>query len=289
MPIPKKSYSRRSISRFCFVDNDIDVPHFNFYDSTALVSTSQADSVELPINILKPIHVLQQTVGLQHGVPLDLQRHSEILSLPTGREVREKAVLNGMLAPVRMETGWITTQPVNTTDIPGNSGSPTVVALGEPITDQTSTPSHLQQRRVREDEQIYGSKMVLKNSMVATLLARRGEEKQGQKKEKRPRTHAISCECGYREEDRGMICCDVCDRWQHAHCYGFTSEKDERIADSHYCYNCLLKSEGALLLEMKELALFRRALRFVYDTGKVPSTYEAFAAEIGKQPECMFL
>lgn len=93
----------------------------------------------------------------------------------------------------------------------------------------------------------------------------------------------ITCECSYQLEDSDMICCGCCDGWQHAHCYGFLSATDSRVPDYHICYTCLLGiNEPPLLDEMKEIVLFRRALRYAWDDGKISTTVHAFASQLGK-------
>lgn len=92
----------------------------------------------------------------------------------------------------------------------------------------------------------------------------------------------INCECGDEKFEEDMICCDNCDEWQHTDCYGFTSAKDTRIPDYHMCYSCLLgKNEGKLLEEMRNTALFRRALRTIWRQGSFPSSNKVFANKLG--------
>lgn len=95
----------------------------------------------------------------------------------------------------------------------------------------------------------------------------------------------INCECGDEKFEEDTICCDNCDEWQHTDCYGFTSAKDTRIPDYHVCYSCLLgKNEGKLLEEMRNMALFRRALRTIWRQGSFPSSNKAFANKLGVFP-----
>ncbi|RPB03934.1 hypothetical protein L873DRAFT_1799903 [Choiromyces venosus 120613-1] len=94
--------------------------------------------------------------------------------------------------------------------------------------------------------------------------------------------HQIVCECGSKELSEDMICCDLCDSWQHTECYGFTSTQDPRIPDYHVCYSCLLsKFEERLLEEMRGLALFRKAMRLIWDQGSFPATNRAFSNKLG--------
>jgi hypothetical protein len=112
---------------------------------------------------------------------------------------------------------------------------------------------------------------------------RRSKGKQGGR---RKRKDVISCECGHKADDfGGTICCDGCNAWQHAQCYGFKSEEDPRIPDIHCCYTCLLGFvDDDLLGEMKKLAFFRRTLCYVWQVDKFPTTIEVFAAELRMRP-----
>ncbi|CAZ81535.1 unnamed protein product [Tuber melanosporum] len=94
--------------------------------------------------------------------------------------------------------------------------------------------------------------------------------------------HQIVCECGSKELSEDMICCDLCECWQHTECYGFTSTQDPRIPDNQVCYSCLLsKFEERLLEEMRGLALFRKAVKLVWDKGSFPATNRAFSNGLG--------
>lgn len=98
---------------------------------------------------------------------------------------------------------------------------------------------------------------------------------------RRPDDH-INCECGDERYEEDTVCCDNCDEWQHTDCYGFTSAKDIRIPDYHVCYSCLLgKNEGKLLEEMRNMALFRRALKTIRNQGTFPSSNKIFANKLG--------
>ncbi|EXJ61174.1 uncharacterized protein A1O5_11966 [Cladophialophora psammophila CBS 110553] len=61
------------------------------------------------------------------------------------------------------------------------------------------------------------------------------------------RCSRVNCECGSRHRSGPMLYCEVCDGWQHSKCYGC----DESFASGtttmpmeHFCYTCLLFSEG---------------------------------------------
>ena len=70
---------------------------------------------------------------------------------------------------------------------------------------------------------------------------------------------------------------------QHLHCYGFIVHQP---GDEHYCYQCLLEdSEQERLVEMKELARFRRALWMLYDgddNDPTPCTQNSLAEKLSQ-------
>lgn len=104
-----------------------------------------------------------------------------------------------------------------------------------------------------------------------------GDEWKNEKREGR-----INCECGDEKPEGDMICCDNCDEWQHIDCYGFVSSRDSRIPDYHVCYSCLLgANEGKLLEEMRNMALFRRALKTIWSVDVFPSSNKVFANRLG--------
>ncbi|KAL7276000.1 hypothetical protein RUND412_001031 [Rhizina undulata] len=116
------------------------------------------------------------------------------------------------------------------------------------------------------------------NNKVIGKSVSKGKEKA----ERRSRESSVTCECGDGTDLGGMICCDHCDGWLHVNCYGFLTEKDPRIPDYHVCYTCLLgKNEGKLLEEMRGLALFRRALKKLWDDGVFPTSNKVFSGMIG--------
>ncbi|RPB23270.1 DNA-binding protein [Terfezia boudieri ATCC MYA-4762] len=82
----------------------------------------------------------------------------------------------------------------------------------------------------------------------------------------------VLCECGDRDEDGDMIACELCCGWLHVHCYGYHHTHDTRIPDFVVCYTCLLTNEQNLLEEMKFIALFRRALKKVWEDGYPANT-----------------
>ncbi|KAF8425920.1 HORMA domain-containing protein [Tirmania nivea] len=82
----------------------------------------------------------------------------------------------------------------------------------------------------------------------------------------------VLCECGDRDEDGDMIACELCSGWLHVHCYGYQHTHDTRIPDFVVCYTCLLSNEQNLLEEMRFLALFRRALKKVWEDGYPANT-----------------
>ena len=118
-------------------------------------------------------------------------------------------------------------------------------------------------------------------------------KKKKQRKSKTPkvkrsrRKDIISCQCGdIAADDGGMLCCDSCNEWQHAQCYGYNSVKDPRIADEHYCYNCLLHGvhEKPLLQTLEALAFFRHGLSYIWFTEQFPTSIDVLAAELRMFP-----
>ena len=136
---------------------------------------------------------------------------------------------------------------------------------------------------IKAPSKIYKLKMLdtKKAELVKSKLITEAKGK-GATRAMRADDHQIACECGGKEVSEEMICCDLCDSWQHTECYGFTSTKDPRIPDYHVCYSCLLsKFEERLLEEMRGLALFRKAVKLVWDKGSFPATNRAFSNALG--------
>lgn len=136
---------------------------------------------------------------------------------------------------------------------------------------------------MKAPSKIYKLKMLdtKKAELVKNKLINKAKGK-GVTRAMRADDHQIACECGSKEISEDMICCDLCDSWQHTECYGFTSTKDPRIPDYHVCYSCLLsKFEERLLEEMRGLALFRKAVKLVWDKGTFPATNRAFSNALG--------
>jgi hypothetical protein len=189
---------------------------------------------------------------------------------------QEKNVIREMVRPPKPALGEIATQV-----LAGQKRS-------APEDPNTSTHSTKNPRSA--DARTQGQKLVLTKAKAEELQKRkkskrsRTKTKSGGKRRKKP---SITCECGYKAEDIGgeMICCDNCDGWQHVACYGFL-EKDLRIPDTHYCYTCLLVpgEKSGVLEELKKLAFFRRALSYVWQADKLPTTIEVFAAELRMYP-----
>lgn len=257
---PRKG--RRTVARLCPVDMDVEPPHFDFRPTP--IATSGKDYVES---------------NNQSGDISRTQLENTQGTSASEEEVRERNALKTLFQKVRPKDDLPPTQILERMVAPSSSPKRTAPDDAETVARSRNS----KQRRpgsfvAKRDEQ----QMVLKPETLATLglgSPRRTRKRRGGKE----RSHIISCECGYHEEDGGMICCDICDHWQHAHCYGFFSEKDKRISETHCCYTCLLGcSEKPLLAEMTELAVYRRALRHLWENGKFPSTMDGFAAEVGK-------
>ncbi|KAI9838344.1 MAG: hypothetical protein M1819_005612 [Sarea resinae] len=91
----------------------------------------------------------------------------------------------------------------------------------------------------------------------------------------------VSCQCGWEDEEDGMVQCEFCKTWQHLHCYGFKEEDDPALPEGHVCYNCLLHGIDPLLLErLKTLSLYRRAVDIIYGLG-YPSNERGFVQLLG--------
>ncbi|KAI9619945.1 hypothetical protein PSHT_02466 [Puccinia striiformis] len=91
------------------------------------------------------------------------------------------------------------------------------------------------------------------------------------------------CECRDSNDDQDMIICEVCKRWRHLNCYGYTSEKDPRIPEFFVCYRCQIHKGMGLediwkreddiniaLEGLRGLAIFRRTLQIIYNEGLPP-------------------
>ncbi|EFW21323.1 conserved hypothetical protein [Coccidioides posadasii str. Silveira] len=91
---------------------------------------------------------------------------------------------------------------------------------------------------------------------------------------------AVSCQCGWNQEEGAMIYCRFCDTKQHLSCYGFHSIQDPKLPNTHACYKCLLgDAEGKILQEMNTLVLLRRALNIIIEEG-YPRGTKAFAEKL---------
>ncbi|KAF2401012.1 DNA-binding protein [Trichodelitschia bisporula] len=78
----------------------------------------------------------------------------------------------------------------------------------------------------------------------------------------------VSCECGFNDEEEGMVNCDFCGRWQHLCCYGYEGTDDPRIPAVHICYKCLLgESEASLLRELEHFILLRKGVHVIMEWG----------------------
>lgn len=258
---PRKG--RRTVPRLCAVDVDIEPPHFNFRPNPIPNSTLDEEENAQPED---------SSLNQQDDTQATIISEQEVREHNALKTLYQKAHLPGDLPP---------TQPLDRIIAP--SSSPKRVAADD-VENTTTRSRNVKQRKptyvnmTNNKEQ----QMVLKPETLVVLgmgAPRRTRKRRGAAET----SHIISCECGYHEEDGGMVCCDICDHWQHAHCYGFFSEKDKRISETHCCYSCLLgTSEKALLTEMSTLAVYRRALRYLWGNGKFPATMDGFAAEVGE-------
>ena len=114
----------------------------------------------------------------------------------------------------------------------------------------------------------------------------------------------VRCECAHNQEEGSIVGiekraiehvltstqvrCDVCDYWQHHHCYGFQVKKPKEI---HVCYTCLIvESDQLRFRDLTDLARFRRALWLLYgqDSGQsqhYPTSQTAYGKLLGNNLE----
>lgn len=123
------------------------------------------------------------------------------------------------------------------------------------------------------------------SSKLAGLRSRRGYSvrQQRPKSSKDISTGAeplVRCQCGFSNEGEEMLCCDICDSWQHAHCYGYVNLTDPRMPNEHVCYVCLLgKDEAQVLDELRNMALLRRAIHLLVEKNGM-RTVKSFAEDL---------
>ncbi|WAQ81917.1 hypothetical protein PtA15_2A230 [Puccinia triticina] len=92
------------------------------------------------------------------------------------------------------------------------------------------------------------------------------------------------CECRDANDDQDMIRCEICKRWRHLNCYGYTSAKDPRIPEFFTCYRCRIhkgmdleeiwkrEDDINIALEgLRGLCIFRRTLQIIYKEGIPPA------------------
>lgn len=129
--------------------------------------------------------------------------------------------------------------------------------------------------------------LVLSDAKCEELKKKKRRKNKTPKARRARRKDIISCQCGDTvADDGGMLCCDICNEWQHAQCYGYNSVKDPRIPDAHYCYDCLLNgtTEKPLLQSMKDLAFFRHGLSYIWLAEQFPTSIDVLAAEFRMFP-----
>jgi len=162
--------------------------------------------------------------------------------------------------------------------------------LSEPRDPSAVISSPDTHRSIKAPSKIYKLKMLdtKKAELVKNKLVTKAKGK-GVTRAIRADDHQIACECGSKEISEDMMCCDLCESWQHTECYGFTSTQDPRIPNYHVCYSCLLsKFEERLLEEMRGLALFRKAVKLVWDKGSFPANNRAFSNALGMLLQAFF-
>lgn len=87
---------------------------------------------------------------------------------------------------------------------------------------------------------------------------------------------SLTASAFYAKHQVSQLHCICCLKLQHYHCYGFALNTH---INEHYCYQCLLEdTHGQLLGDMKNLAIFRRALWILYEQS--PSSPEDFSQKL---------
>jgi meiosis-specific protein len=82
------------------------------------------------------------------------------------------------------------------------------------------------------------------------------------------RGELVLCQCGYGEEEGGMVRCEYCETWQHLPCYGYAGHDDPRLPDTHTCYRCLCtEDEQSILKTLEDLVVKRRVMDFALRYG----------------------
>lgn len=83
----------------------------------------------------------------------------------------------------------------------------------------------------------------------------------------------VRCHCGTTQEGEydDLICCDICERWQHLHCHGYRGPGDKRIPSLHVCYACLCAGDEDKLQLLSDLSLRRSCVNFIEMKGGLTS------------------
>ncbi|THU81512.1 DNA-binding protein [Dendrothele bispora CBS 962.96] len=108
---------------------------------------------------------------------------------------------------------------------------------------------------------------------------------------KKKRKEEVKCECGITEEDDCCACEGGCERWYHIWYVSLLkSEDDARLPDQFICFDCRVHADPswelikvdlypAMMSKLKELALFRRAIKVAQH--HEPNTAAQFAKLMG--------
>jgi len=298
------------------MDADIVQPHLragkssgggkNDSNTHKISSTNEGVPVTIP-QLCRVKSVEEQRVSLNPTCNPQTSSGSGSTSRLPGRETQERLAIRSMLVPSEQSSEIPETQPCHfgpeqTQNRPVEHAPQPPVADATPFPRQRISLRALTGRHLSEPQdpsevissphthhsikpppKIYKLKMLdaKRTELVKNKLITKAKGK-GVTRAARADDHQIACECGSKEISEDMICCDLCESWQHTECYGFTSTQDPRIPDFHVCYSCLLsRFEERLLEEMRGLALFRKAVKLVWDKGSFPATNRAFSNALG--------
>ncbi|KAK9235434.1 HORMA domain-containing protein [Lipomyces kononenkoae] len=99
----------------------------------------------------------------------------------------------------------------------------------------------------------------------------------------------VTCECAHSHDNFDLVQCNKCNSWKHIYCYGYSHVRDPALSDQFLCYGCRFARLSSETTEkLRRLALFRCALKIVYDTRRQfasgpwkPDYIAEFANELG--------
>ncbi|KAF5373758.1 hypothetical protein D9758_000931 [Tetrapyrgos nigripes] len=147
-------------------------------------------------------------------------------------------------------------------------------------------PAQIQETQTFDPIESFGSDLPIQDDIRPEALSRTL-----QKKDRAP-TEVVECECGIPNEDESCACEGGCGRWYHIWCMGYHSEDDPRLPGEFTCLDCRLHADPSwdlikvdiyptIMSNLKELALFRRAIKVVENQGS--DTAMKFAKPMGNE------